>query len=331
MVSEDAGKVTAYLKAKAAGAVRRMALAKASMTISDSTAIGLEWNALTYAGHTVWNMRYEVTAGGYTGGVKRRPRGEWIVQRDTHPAMITDDEAEALIRSLEISSKANSRRTRSDYLLTGILKAPDGTAWHGDGEGFYRIGKGKRVKAETVEAAVLAQLAENLKGGEFVASFTRAAKAQAEARKKDAELPRMKKELADIERQIGKITGLLGQTSTPDPLLRQIEVHELRRVALEEEIGRRAQIEAEASKVRALTEAQVARVMRGLAEDMESLDRDRLKDFVSGMLEKVELDAAAATFQLTYRLNAGDRVASPRLGQSNPGSFTWIVQRLHAA
>lgn len=329
--ADDAPRVAAYLKAKAAGTGRRQALAEAGLTISDTTAIGLEWNALTYAGHTVWNQRYEITAGGYTGGVKRRPRSEWIVQRDTHPRLITDDEAEALIRALETSSKANSRRSRADYLLSGILKAPDGTPWHGDGEGYYRLGKGKRVKASVVEAAVLAQLAENLRAGNFVAAFTAAAKAQAEARKKDTELPKLKKELADIERQIGKLTGLLGQTSTPEPLLRQIETHELRRVALEEEVARRAQIEAEASKVRALTEAQVARVMRDLAEDMESLDRDRLKDFVAGLLEKVELDAAAATFQLTYRLSAGDRVASPRLGQSNPGSFAWVWQRLRAA
>ena len=144
-----------------------------------------------------------------------------------------------------------------------------------------------------------------------MAAFTAAAKAQCESRKRDTELPKLRKELAEIERHITRLTELLGQTSMPDPLLRQIEKHETRRMALDEEIARRAEIEADAEKVRTLTEAQVGRVMRGLAEDMESLDRDRLKDFVRGLLDKIELDAAAATFQLSYRLNAGDRVASP--------------------
>lgn len=36
----------------------------------------MEWNALTYAGHTVWNVRNEVGSDGYKGGVKRRPRTE---------------------------------------------------------------------------------------------------------------------------------------------------------------------------------------------------------------------------------------------------------------
>ncbi len=311
-LADDAGKVAAYLKAKASGASRKQSLADARLEISDTTAIGIEWNAMTYAGHTVWNQRYEVTAGGYTGGVKRRPRGEWIVQRDTHPALITEADAEALLGILERSSRSASRRSHADYLLSGILRSPDGSPWHGDGEGFYRVGKGRRIKAATIEAAVLAQLAENLKGGDFVKAFTAAAKSQAEARKKDAELPRLRKELAEIERQIIRITELLGQTTTPDPLLRQIELHEQRRVALEEKVSRQAQIEADADKVRSLTEAQVSRIMRGLAEDMESLDRERLKDFARGLLEKVELDVAAATFQLTYRLSAGDRLASPR-------------------
>ena len=37
-----------------------------------SGAIGLEWNALTYAGHTVWNVHNETRGSGYKGGTKRR-------------------------------------------------------------------------------------------------------------------------------------------------------------------------------------------------------------------------------------------------------------------
>lgn len=329
--SEEAGKVAAYLKARAGGVTRRSALAEAGLSISETTAVGIEWNATTYAGHTVWNQRYEVTAGGYTGGVKRRPRHEWIIQKATHDPLITDEEAEILVRALETSTREASRRTQSDYLLSGLLKDKDGKPFHGDGEGFYRVGKGRRIKAATIETAVLAQLVENLRAGDFVKAFTAAAKAQAESRKKDVDLPRMRKELAEIERMISRLTGLLGQTTTPDPLLRQIETHEVRRVALEEEVTRRSQIEAEADKVRGLTEAQVARILRALAEDVESLDRDRLKDFVRGLLEKVEIDLAASTFQISYRLSAGDRVASPRLGQSIPGVLMWFAQSLRAA
>lgn len=326
--SDDAPRVAAYLKAKSAGAPRRQSLTAQGLTISDSTAVGIEWNALTYAGHTVWNMRHEVAQGGYAGGAKRRPRAEWVVQRDTHPALITDDEAERLLHALETSSKKASRRTRADYLLSGILRSPNGAAWHGDGEGFYRLGKGKRVKAAAIESAVIANIADNLRGDEFVKAFTLAAKAQAAARKRDTTLPKLQRELADIERQIARLTDLLGRTTSPDPLLRQIETHEQRCATLRAEIDERAKIEEEANKVRSLTEAHVARLMKMLACEIETLDRERLKDAVRGLVETVELDVGASTFQLCYRLNAGDRVASPRLGQSIPGVMRWLRQRL---
>lgn len=169
-------------------------------------------------------------------------------------------------------NKSNSRRSRADHLLSGILKSPDGTAWHSDGEGYYRAGKGKRIKAAMIEAAVLAQLAENLQAADFVAAFTAAAKKQTESRLRDTELPRLRKELASIDKQISRITELLVQTTTPAPLLRQIEVYEQRRQTLEQYVAQRAELEKEAQTVHNLTEIQVARIMKGLAEDMASLD-----------------------------------------------------------
>lgn len=41
------------------------------------------------------------------------------------------------------------------YLLTGLLVSPDGKRWHVDGEGFYRLGKGKRIKASEADRAVM--------------------------------------------------------------------------------------------------------------------------------------------------------------------------------
>ena len=312
VVDAKASIVGAFLKARASGVGRAQAMRQSGLDIPDTTAIGIEWNALTYAGHTVWNQRSEFTSSGYLGKVKRRPRSEWKIHENTHDALITTDEAEILISALENTSKKNSRRTPATYLLSGIMVSPTGVAWHGDGEGFYRLQKGKRVKSVDVEQAVLRQIRFDLKGTEFVSAFTKAVHEQVEPDRKTAELARLNKEATEIERQIKRLTELLGQTSTPDPLLRQIETHEKRRMQLVENIDTLAEIERDADKVRNITEDQVARVMRGLAEDMQCLDRDALKDFVRGLLKKIELDRAYASAQLTYRLNAGDRLASPR-------------------
>lgn len=91
--------------------------------------------------------------------------------------------------------------------------------------------------------------------------------------------------------------------------------------------------EAQASKIRMLSEAQVSRMMIALREDMVALDRESLKDFMVTLVEQVLLDPAAETFQITYLLRSatGDKVASPRGKESIPGSLPWLIVKLRAA
>ena len=94
--------------------------------------IEMECNALTYAGHTVWNVQNGKSPdGGYVGGRKRKPRAEWLIQERTHEPIITTDEAEIILTGLESRtiSDAVSAATSgmSDYLLTGLLCTADGS------------------------------------------------------------------------------------------------------------------------------------------------------------------------------------------------------------
>ena len=120
------------------GISRKRALEELDLKIPKTSAVGIEWNALTYAGHTVWNVHNEKTKGsGYKGGTRRRPRSEWVVAEDTHEALISTEEAEAILDRLEKSSNSRSRRTPASYLLTGLLKTPNGYPWHGNGLNRY--------------------------------------------------------------------------------------------------------------------------------------------------------------------------------------------------
>jgi site-specific DNA recombinase len=89
----------------------------------------------------------------------RRPRAEWMIQRDTHPALITEAEALAIIGRLEAKESA-TRRRGSEYLLSGLIVRPDGAAWHGD-RGSYTT-KGGAIEAELLERLVLEHLAADL-------------------------------------------------------------------------------------------------------------------------------------------------------------------------
>jgi site-specific DNA recombinase len=269
-ISDDAPTVKHYPALGAQGTTRPRACSESGMQASSSTLVNVEWNALTYAGHTAWNVRYEHGAGGFANGVKRRPRAEWIIQRNTHEALITDIEAEALLVRLESFDRAH--HSHADYLLTGLLKAPDGTNWRGsDGGagGYYRMGKGKRNKASIVEAAVLEQLAEDLHTPDFVQARTDAARKQFDDRKHDDALPGMKKEYADLERRIKRLTEMLADTATPEPLLRQIENYESRRNEIEVQIGRCEEEAKQMAKVKALAAPQVSKTLTMIAEEFE--------------------------------------------------------------
>lgn len=311
--ADDAPQVKQYLELRAADVKRAAACATSGITSSASTLVSVEWNALTYAGHTVWNMRHEM-AGGYKGGAKRKPRAEWMVQRDTHEALISDAQAETLLRKLEAFDRGH--HSHGDYLLTGILRSPAGESWHGSAtrqRPFYRIGKGGAVSATVVEKAVLRQVAADLESPDFVAGMNAALKKRFDDRRRDDVLPALRKEYADLERRIARLTEMLSDTTSPEPLLRQMERHEERRTALLPEIADREEAARDVGKVQAMTNPQVAKLMRALREEMETLDRDRLRDFLVGLVETIVLDAVAETLVITYRLSAATRVrvASP--------------------
>ena len=52
-------------------------------------------------------------------------------------------------------------------------------------------------------------------------------------------------------------------------------------------------------------------MLDALAEDMASLDREHLKDFLRSMLERLTLDPVTRTGEILYRIQSGVKMASP--------------------
>lgn len=137
--------------------------------------IGVEWNALAYAGHTIWNRHADKKKRG-DGLPKRRPRAEWHIKRDTHPALITDAEAESILAQLETSeigaAVSRAKAAQSSFLLTGLLYTAAGQMWVGHGNRYRlkaRDGQpGKTVVAAAVDEAVLRQFAADMGSDDFL-------------------------------------------------------------------------------------------------------------------------------------------------------------------
>lgn len=313
--SADAPRIGAYLSDRAAGLPRRQAAARHGLTLADTTLVGIEWRALTYAGATIWNQHHERTSksGGYRGGSKHRPRSDWVVQPGTHAALITEQEAEAILARLTAYSASRPRAGATDYLLTGLLRTPSGEPWHVDGGGRYYRTRGRSVHRTAVDGAVLERVAVDLRSAEFVAAMLEQSRQRGRT-EHVAEIERVRAELAAISVRTSRFLDMAGQLASPAPVLRKIDELEHEREALARHLATLEGYQRAAEQLATITEADVLRTLDGLAEQMVHLPPAELRALLAGVIERIELDPAALTTAIHYRIAVGrrDRVASPR-------------------
>jgi len=313
-----APKIARYLKARAAGAPRAAACEASGVELTATTLIGIEHNALTYAGHTVWNQHAEHGPGGYKGGVKRRPRSEWVMQRDTHPALISDDEAEQLVSAL--AARTSGRSRASEHLLGGLLRAPDGRAWHGEGARYRLRGKARTsesVPAAELDAAVLEHVRRDLDSPRFLKALVTNARAQHRKAGPDPTRP-LRRELAAIADRIQTMLSFASKLEDPAPALREVERLERERKRMEYEIGILEREQRTTAALANIDEAVVREVVAALREGLEEEDRQRVKARLVELVERIEMQPGSEQIRLCYRIRAGDKMASPRESELIP-------------
>ena len=322
-----APEVARYLAARAGGIARKRAKRDAGSTVAalaDSTLIGIEWNALTYAGHTVWNVHAERGAEGYVGGTKRRPRSEWVIRRDTHVALIDEEQAETLLQRL--TRRADGRRgnagmtiaRESSALLGGKLYAPDGTKWWSEADRYRhgRKGEGQRsISKAAIERPVIDRILEDVASPAFAGQLLAATRRTMTAAADPAALRRLRDQVATLAVRIGRTLDMAADLQNPAPALRKVEELEQARVAALEALQ---QAEADASTHKALASistADVAAALAVIAQQAHEGDRGVLRSTIVSVLERVELDPVTLEAAIFYRFEApvaGVDVASPR-------------------
>ncbi len=323
----DAPAIAAYLRKRAAGLPARQAARECGVRLGPSSLVDVEWRALTYAGHTVWNQTMSrgvaafnpgdpMRSGGYQGGTKRRPRAQWLMRKGTHEALIDEATAEQLLERL---TKKRQTRMRGDaYLLSGILVDRGGRRWHGD-QGFYRCGR-RRVKAATLERQILDAIAGDLMSDGMVKQLAERARAAARPGQREAELAALQRQAQDLERKIGRVRNVMTVMASPeamapklDELVAEKKAIDARAAALVDQVttGRVMQL---------ITEEDVRAVLRGLVDSLATLERELVKSRLRGLLEKITVDPGDLSCKIYYAIPAatGVSVASPSGTASNP-------------
>lgn len=317
------GEVRAYLLLRAQGISRGVAIARLGLQWPPSSTHSMDWQALTYAGHTVWNMHAERESGKSVGGEKRRPRADWVIKRDTHKALISDAEAEAILAQQERAQQG--RRVRdTPLLLTGLLVAPDNTSWHSDGCGHYRLGKGKKISATRLEQVVLEVVSASLCSDEAVRHMQRAIAGAAGGEPVDGRmLAGLEKRIATLTAQIGKTVDLAAQMDDPAPILRRVKDLEHQRSQLVDELNlklaaqgqQRAAVVVDESQIRAALRRIVLKITECAADDDR---RPAARQALAQAVERIELDPVSLTARVHFAVHTGDNLASPRGPELSP-------------
>jgi site-specific DNA recombinase len=304
-----------YLRARAEGKSRARALQLSGMDIPTATLIGIEWQALTYAGHTVWNVHSEVTKDGYAGGTKRRPREEWIVKEDTHPALITTEEAETILRI--VSRGAEQRATMRDhtYLLAGLLQTPDGGSWSGDQGSYYRVGsRGPRVLCRRVDDAILERLDGDLQSDETVDRIIRSMRNLVEEPADGRTIAATQKKIQSLD---GKISALIDVIAESEPgssgaYRRQVAAYEAQRAALVSEVEEMQASRSRASQAAQITPDAVRGMLTTVLREIREQPTEQQRVAISTLVDKIELDPDTLACRMHYRIEGGNSLASRR-------------------
>lgn len=314
----DADRVARFLQLRAQGVPRGQAKRETGIPWPATSLIGMEWNALTYAGATCWNVHNETRPeGGYVGGVKRRPRSDWHIKHDTHPALITVDEAEAILHQLEHSNMgaaiARAKRGLSNYLLTGVLVAPDGRQWIGQRNRYYRLraengSPGRQIIAQEIDDLVLQRLHRDFTRTEFTKQLLDAATRAAGAGPDRGDA--LQAEILDTDRQINRAIELAMEMRDPSPLLRKADALENRRRELVADLEQEQESAGIRRALSTVTENQITGILEDLLTQLD--DQEALKPLITGIVEKVELDPGTLECAIHYRIPVRLNMASPR-------------------
>ena len=201
------------------------------------------------------------------------------------------------------------------YLLSGLLESPEGSKWHSDGDGSYRLGKGKRVNADAIEQAIMEKVITSLSADDMVDAILNHFHNIAKQRESKDTSKKFRSAIKEIDIKIEKLTGLLTETTAPDALLRTIEKLETERKAVAEELKIVEEESQSTAVYKNLTRSHVRTMLKTVIENLEYTEnKESLKDALNALVDNVVLDPASLTASVTYQVGpqSGDKMASPR-------------------
>ena len=169
------------------------------------------------------------------------------------------------------------------------------------------------MPAKRVETAVVETVSRDLLSPAFVRAALKSTRERLICYAHGRDPGRHKAEIAALEAKASKYLDMAANLENPSPVYRKIDEVERERGALLRRIVEWEKEDEAAQALANITEAQVRTMLSHLAEEMRLYAPGDLKDFLTTILDRVELDPEEASLRLCYRipLRSGNKVASP--------------------
>ncbi len=274
----------------------------------------MEDNALTYAGHTVWNRTNELIDGKRMGGTLYKDRSEWVIKENTHEPMITNEEAEQLLNHRATVRKSRKRRSVNHYLLSGLVQCHCGANMDGD-SGFYRchVRCGNRgIKKETLEKAVINFLFEEFLGREALMELKEQIGTQIKKDKKakPQRSTQVQKEIIAIEKQISDLLSMAQQMKYQRPVLDKIDHLEDERTELVK-VLEEVRNESEPAAIE-LTDKIINVFLSNYKKQFDQGDVEKKKGMLRTLIDSSILSGDTLKINPSYECITGVKMVLPR-------------------
>jgi site-specific DNA recombinase len=292
-----------------------------------ATAKSMEENIEVYLGHTVFcrhneRVKNRGRCDGYLGGVKWRPRNEWVVCEHTHTPLISEETANR-IKKLKENGLRDAPYNKKHYALSGIIKCGlCGINYTGD-NGIYRCNSKTKpgfacpnngISQDQLEQAVFLLIDRKvLNFNDVQAAITRIRKG---INKGKPSLEPIEKHFKQIKKERQRLIDLFRSGLIErDEVERELTIlNEQKRAVIANMVAAKS-----SSGLVDISDDEIKRIIENLAEEIRKADSKRKKRIVQTLFEEIKIfpkkgDPWERTLEIrgVYLPLTGVFVASPR-------------------
>ena len=263
---------------------------------SETTGKSWEDNVEQYLGHTLFNRTSEKVRDngkivGFKGGKKFKDESEWVIQKNTHLPLISEEVGAAIKAFRTTNKRANRFNRKRTYLLSGLLKCSEcGASYVGD-RTTYRCNAQTKAGSKchnngisigVIEDAILSYIQQEILSSEQIIEIIEKCRKKLVSGNPEIEL--IDKRLEQLGKEINKLVDLFQSGIIDKETLREriTPLNDQKQV-----VSKTLDTLRGSQKVMDVSEKEIYEVIEHLTEELVNTDPNVVKPALHSMIEEI--------------------------------------------